>query len=65
MKTLTVAQLIAELQKFPPDLPTVAQGCDCEGKVVGVSLENTSSGSSPYILILRSFESGGFDSRLL
>ena len=30
-QTMTVGELIAELQKHPPDAPVLTQGCDCNG----------------------------------
>lgn len=38
-KTFTVEQLIIELQKFPPHLPLSTEGCDCDGDICDVTLE--------------------------
>lgn len=34
--TLTAAELIAELQKFPPDSPVITEGCDCYGSALTI-----------------------------
>jgi hypothetical protein len=39
MKQLTVSELIAELQKQPQDANVIAEGCDCYGRVVSVTLD--------------------------
>jgi hypothetical protein len=36
-KCLTAAQLIAELSKFPADMPVWTEGCDCYGEAAGVT----------------------------
>jgi hypothetical protein len=38
-KILTVAELIAELQKMPPDAKVWHEGCDCYGQADGVKLD--------------------------
>ena len=35
---MTVRELIAELQKQPPDAMVVSDGCDCVGLATGVEL---------------------------
>lgn len=39
-KTMTVAELIAELQKHPSDAPVLTEGCDCNGNAVAVTMED-------------------------
>lgn len=50
-KILTVAELIAELQKCDPALPVWHEGCDCMGSASKVSL--TTMGGEPIVLIER------------
>lgn len=38
-QSLTVAQLIAELQKMPPDALVHTEGCDCNGEAASVILD--------------------------
>lgn len=38
-ETYTVSELIAELQKLPPDLPVITEGCDCNGPAGSVWLQ--------------------------
>lgn len=33
--TITVAELIKQLQQLPQDLPVQAEGCDCYGEAKG------------------------------
>ena len=40
MKTMTVEQLIVELQKCPPQGVVQTEGCDCHGDVQSVTIEN-------------------------
>ena len=37
-ETMTCAELIEELQKFPPNFSVITEGCDCNGNCVRVSL---------------------------
>ena len=37
---LTVAELIAELKKMPPEAEVWHEGCDCTGAANGVTLES-------------------------
>jgi len=50
-KTLTVAGLIEELQKFSPHLPVLTEGCDCYGDAFRVTEE--SGGTDNFVLIER------------
>lgn len=34
---MTVKELIEALQQLPPDLPVLAEGCDCDGVVGSVT----------------------------
>lgn len=36
---LTVAELIAELQKMPPEARVLTEGCDCTGQATSVRLQ--------------------------
>ena len=38
-ETLSVAELIEELRKLPPDLPVLTEGCDCDGTAGSVWLD--------------------------
>lgn len=38
-ETMTVAELIAELQKLPPDFAVVTEGCDCYGTAQAVGID--------------------------
>jgi hypothetical protein len=39
-EALTVADLIAELQKMPQDAKVYTEGCDCDGDAASVAWEN-------------------------
>lgn len=63
---MTVAELIAELQKMPADAEVSTEGCDCEGTADGCALvteyieyglrgrRRTAKLDQPYVLITRS-----------
>lgn len=40
-RACTVAELIELLKRCPPDLPVLAEGCDCHGAAFGVSVGRT------------------------
>lgn len=50
--TMTVAQLIKELEKMPPDLPVVSEGCDCDGDVMSLVMKEDYN-HEPYVLLSR------------
>jgi hypothetical protein len=39
-RQITVAELIALLQRVPLDAKVSAEGCDCDGEAVGISIGN-------------------------
>jgi len=39
-ETMTVEQVIEELKKLDPKLPVVTEGCDCDGNVKSVSVQD-------------------------
>lgn len=53
--TLTVAELIAALQAFPPETPVLTEGCDCIGAATSVTLipADEFSHAPAYLLIER------------
>lgn len=51
-KAMTVAQLIAELQKLPPELKVLTEGCDCTGPCASVSVEAGWNDDDPDLVML-------------
>lgn len=49
---LTVMELIAELQKLPPDMRVETEGCDCVGPCIGVEKWGDEKGKF-YAVLLR------------
>lgn len=39
-EVITVAELIEQLQKLPPDAMVYAEGCDCVGPATGAELQS-------------------------
>ena len=37
-ETMTVGELITELQKFNQELPVLTEGCDCYGNCIGFKI---------------------------
>lgn len=50
---MTVAELITELQKMPPDLEVTTEGCDCYGDVGSVEVQPVHQGQ-PLVALYRS-----------
>lgn len=40
LKPITVAELLVELQKLPPDAYVFTEGCDCTGPCSGAALDS-------------------------
>lgn len=55
-RTITIAELIEKLKKFPPDLHVATEGCDCLGdafEVVLVKGEDNDFNPDDFVVITR------------
>lgn len=49
---MTVSELIAVLQKLPPDLEVEAEGCDCVNDVRGAGMRKSIGNESGYKAVI-------------